>query len=119
MSKLVRLDPRYWPEGGYGHWCPGCDCGHEISVDAPNPSGARWTFNGNRYRPTFAPSVNIRTGKYADPTFDDATVPSSICHYFVRDGMIQFLDDCTHALAGKTVEMPEMPQDKYMTSERL
>lgn len=26
---------------------------------------------------------------------------------FIRDGQIQFLGDCTHALAGKTVPLPE------------
>lgn len=28
------------------------------------------------------------------------------CHSFVRDGQIEFLSDCTHALAGKTVSLP-------------
>jgi hypothetical protein len=30
-----------------------------------------------------------------------------VCHSFVTDGKIQFLGDCTHALAGQTVELPE------------
>jgi hypothetical protein len=30
---------------------------------------------------------------------------STRCHIFVRDGKIQFLNDCTHELAGKTVPM--------------
>ena len=29
------------------------------------------------------------------------------CHSFVKDGMIQFLGDCTHELANKTVELPD------------
>jgi hypothetical protein len=29
-----------------------------------------------------------------------------ICHCFIRDGQIQFLLDCTHALAGQTVPLP-------------
>jgi hypothetical protein len=32
-----------------------------------------------------------------------------VCHSFVRDGQIQFLGDCTHALKGQTVERPEWP----------
>ena len=35
MAKLVRLDPKYYPNYTFGHWCPGCNYGHEISVDAP------------------------------------------------------------------------------------
>lgn len=32
-----------------------------------------------------------------------------VCHSFVTDGRIQFLSDCTHSLAGQTVDLPEMP----------
>src|SRR6202012_3076274 len=80
MSKLVELDKKYWPQGGYGHWCPGCGYGHEINVDAPNSSGAKWSFDGNFQRPTFSPSINMRSGKYADPSFVDEHGISSICH---------------------------------------
>jgi len=34
----------------------------------------------------------------------------NICHSFIRDGKIQFLGDCTHALAGQTVDLPELPE---------
>jgi hypothetical protein len=30
-----------------------------------------------------------------------------VCHSFVTDGRIQFLTDCTHAFAGRTVDLPE------------
>jgi hypothetical protein len=30
-----------------------------------------------------------------------------VCHSFVTDGRIQFLEDCTHELAGQTVDLPE------------
>ena len=30
-----------------------------------------------------------------------------ICHSFVTDGRIQFLGDCTHKLAGQTVDLPD------------
>jgi len=28
-----------------------------------------------------------------------------VCYLFVKDGKLEFLNDCTHALAGKTIEM--------------
>jgi hypothetical protein len=30
-----------------------------------------------------------------------------VCHSFVTDGRIQFLDDSTHELAGETADLPE------------
>ena len=33
----------------------------------------------------------------------------TVCHSFVTDGRIQFLGDCTHSLAGQTVDLPEFP----------
>ena len=35
-----------------------------------------------------------------------------VCHTFVTDGRIQFLSDCTHALAGQTVDLPDIPAMK-------
>ena len=34
-------------------------------------------------------------------------VPGIICHSFITDGKIQYLNDCTHKLAGQTIELPE------------
>lgn len=74
---------------GYMFNCPGCK---EIHV--PNQT---WGFNGDLDKPTFTPSILVtHPGK-----------PSPRCHSFVTDGKIQFLNDCTHELAGKTVELPE------------
>ena len=87
--------------GGVAFFCPGCK-----SVHAVNTSGPRWDYNGNLDAPTFSPSIVV-TYSGADTGQDDA--PPEICHSFVRDGMIQFLGDSTHALAGQTVEIPEWP----------
>ena len=119
MAKLVKLDPAYWPLEDYGYWCPGCGNGHEIAVTKKNASGASWTFDGNAAAPTFAPSVNCRVntpdmGKNYQPN-----LRSTICHHFVRAGKIEFLGDCTHALKGQTVELPDIPEGKYLTCERL
>lgn len=121
MVRLVALDRTYWPNGGYGHWCPGCGYGHEIDTEKPNGSGAKWKFDGDMQCPTFTPSVNIRSGRFADPKYTvepGETDHSSVCHYFITTGNIQFLGDCTHALAGKTVPLPEIPDGKYLTSRR-
>ena len=95
-SKLRRL------EGGrVAFWCPGCKQAHQITVDCSRG----WTWNGDGDQPTFNPSVFVNApGPFFNPSPD---VPS--CHFFVRNGHIQFLSDCTHALAGQTVDLPDWP----------
>jgi hypothetical protein len=84
---------------GIGEWrqywfqCPGCLNCHGVTIAPPN---AKWTFNGSLDRPTFAPSLLCNK--------DD---PANRCHLFLRDGKIEYLADCHHALAGKTVECPD------------
>jgi len=86
--------------GGYNclpvHWTPP---GMERS---PNIAGLDlWTFNGDFDRPTFSPSILTQS------TWSDGS--KFCCHSFVTDGRIQFLGDCTHVLAGQTVDLPEIP----------
>lgn len=83
-------------------WCPGCDGAHQVGVG--EGSGPRWGYNGNPEKPTFTPSVMVSYNG-VDAGKDGA--PPAICHSFVTDGKIQFLSDCTHHLAGKTVEIPD------------
>jgi Family of unknown function (DUF6527) len=85
--------------GDVAFFCPGCERWHVINA-------ARWHFDGNYDRPTFSPSIVITTNAIAD---DDGAVllAASKCHSFVKDGHIQFLGDCTHAMAGKTVPLQE------------
>lgn len=105
-------------------WCPGCDGAHQVQVGEPPLRGrAGWDFNGDYDRPTFSPSVLVRTGHYAPGqegkdcwcTYEQrlgktAPFKCSVCHSFVRDGQIQFLGDCTHALAGQTVPLPDFDE---------
>lgn len=86
----------------YGHAirCPACDDYHVFAckVDAGK---AGWSFNGDRERPTFSPSM-YSVARNAEMGLEE------ICHSFVRDGRIEYLSDCTHAMAGKTVDLPEV-----------
>lgn len=95
--------------------CPGCALVgdrsgiHVLPVDwapagaerSPHQTGAKWGFNGDLERPTLTPSVlsTFHVGPERTPF---------TCHSFVRDGQIQFLGDCTHALAGQTLDLPEV-----------
>ncbi len=52
-------------------------------------------------KPTFTPSLLVNGGEHRR---QDHPLR---CHSFVTDGMIQFLSDCEHKLAGQTVEIPD------------
>jgi hypothetical protein len=91
-------------------WCPGCQEAHAV--------GPSWTFNGDYERPTFSPSIKV-TGKrrITDEEYDrimggeKVEIPDMCCHSFIRDGQIQFLGDCTHALAGQTVPLRSFDEE--------
>lgn len=116
-AKLVKLDRAYWPQGGFGHWCPGCNYGHEINIEAENGE-PKWSFDGNAQAPTFKPSVHIQTNRPNHRHYN-ADAKSSVCHYFITAGKVIFQNDCTHALKGQTVDLPDVPDDKYRSCERL
>jgi hypothetical protein len=85
----------------YELWCTGCNKLHLI----PDADGKpRWTFDGNFEKPTLSPSVKH--------TWND-----KCCHYFIKSGKIEYCNDSTHSLAGKTVDMVEIPEDKYGFNE--
>ena len=115
------------PNGRYSFICPGCGDHHEIPTKTPLYNGACWGFNGNVDNPTFTPSLLVRSGHYVpghesdhcwctynkeqvEKGEDPASFTCHICHSFITDGKIQFLGDCTHHLAGKTVELPDVDQ---------
>lgn len=115
MSQLSRV-LRDTTDNGLMFWCPGCDGAHRIQHGAG--TGPRWGWNGDVDKPTFTPSVLLRSEMWMPPVTPknldewkrqpwEQTKVASVCHSFVTDGRIQFLSDCTHALAGQTVDLPD------------
>lgn len=98
-------------EGRYFHWCPACEEMHQL------PDG--WTFDGNLEAPTFSPSFKHSgmkkvtvNGEWTGEWVRDASgnpVPD-VCHYILTAGQLQFCGDSTHALAGQTVPLPDLPE---------
>lgn len=92
--------------------------------------GPGWSFDGNLERPTFSPSVLVTSGHFT-PGFNAAEkgcwctynaeqiakgqeascFECFRCHTFIVAGMVQFLSDCTHALAGQTLALPDLPEE--------
>lgn len=89
--------------GGLMFRCPGCGQAHMVKVG--EGAGPRWGYNGDAERPTFTPSVFVNSpGQFHNPA-------EFVCHSFVTAGRIQFLTDCTHHLAGQTVDLPAWDDD--------
>lgn len=101
--------------------CPGCMEWHTIQHNAP--SKVNWDFNEDYDKPTISPSILVTGNELTDkgrselalwqsagyPKTDSSfeTAPI-VCHSYITDGKIQFLNDCTHELSGQTVDLPEI-----------
>lgn len=110
-------------EVGYSFRCPGCaEVRYEVHSIRTEGEGAKWGFNGDLERPTFTPSIFVKTVHITEQNrdaYDALATPAEIsasvedprfrwwCHSFVTEGRIQFLGDCSHALAGQTVDLPD------------
>lgn len=90
MKKVAKTS-----DGQFIFYCPGCKHSHFFQMEPKKPA---WTWNGDYNNPTVSPSINVSSGNEAGPTR---------CHFYIRDGKIEYLSDCTHDLAGQTVEMEE------------
>lgn len=99
MSGYIRLSKILAKSNGNIFFdCPACEAPHGINCG--DGHGPVWSWDGNIDKPTFNPSVLV--------TYDNGiNHDPHVCHSFVRNGKIEFLGDCTHALAGKTVDIPE------------
>lgn len=91
-------------------WCPGCafederfgEVGglHLLPVTGDSVKRPVWTWNQDLVRVTLEPSILTSYNRHQRPF---------VCHSFLREGMWQFLSDCTHPLANKTVPMLPLP----------
>lgn len=106
----ILLDGAVWFD------CPGCGFSHALGVGAGQ--GPRWWWNESLDAPTFSPSVLVRHFERLTP--DEIEIVRAggkvetrplVCHSFVREGMIEFLTDSTHDLAGQTVPLPPVDSD--------
>lgn len=94
MAKIKKVEHihegKKYMHDQYLYFCEGC--GHEHAF-ALKSEGGNHTFNMDLNKPTVSPS--LLQNFYKD----------RICHSFIKDGKIQYLNDCFHRLRGKTVEL--------------
>ena len=92
-------------------YCPGCKRAHMVNIN-PLSGHPLWNWNGSEDKPTFTPSVLARythpkgySNENPAPSDYQGEMVTDVCHTFVTDGRIQYLGDCTHELAGQTIDM--------------
>ncbi len=88
---------------GYEFRCPGCADTHVIPT-LPHERG--WGFNGDEARPTFTPSILVHPHGFLKE--DGSVGQTFLCHSHVTNGRIIYCSDSTHALAGQTVDLPDL-----------
>lgn len=96
MTDVVKVYDQPPDEKMVQYHCAGCKHDHVVRV-----AGARrpvWGWNGSTEKPTFTPSVLYNSGA------------GRVCHTFINDGVVQFLPDCTHDLAGQSVPLEPFEQ---------
>jgi hypothetical protein len=80
----------------YIFYCEGCAMCHSFDN--------RWNFNGDMEKPTFYPSLLVQM---RNAIVNNIVANNYVCNSFVREGKIEYLNDCSHKLAGNTVELKD------------
>ena len=75
-----------------------------VMISGTRAGTGKWTWNGSVDSPTLKPSILTRGGPPQTPI---------VCHTFVNDGLVQFLSDCTHELAGQTVPLCDVEETLF------
>lgn len=95
-------------ENQYIFWCEGCQSHHYLQV-----SGVpKWDWDGDLVRPTANPSFLCRSTEPVTDAEVEAILSgvnvepkTRVCHFFIKKGNMEYLNDCTHKLMGQTVPM--------------
>lgn len=98
LAVVLRVSEHSIPRKRLAIFCPGCEGMHVVPIEGV---GA-WQWNQSLHSPTLQPSVRVRYG--------DNQPTDRQCHFFVTEGRMQFLADCTHKLAGQNVDIPPAPE---------
>lgn len=123
MARLLSSVLAEHQPGYIGLWCPGCGESHWLTVGPSHVPGTNWGWNGDVEKPTITPSLLVRSGHYVPgagkahcwcnpaPDGKEWGFKCTHCHSFIENGQIRFLNDCSHELAGETVDMVPFPLD--------
>lgn len=91
------------------YWIIRCRiCGRHYIPKAQIPNKT-WHFNGDCQSPTFTPSINECCNPPGHKDYRP-DVKTTRCHFIVTDGKIAYCGDCTHSLAGQTLELEDFSE---------
>ena len=79
--------------------CPACDATHQVVLSGPT----HWAVSGLPDRPTFWPSIKVTK---------PSLLGDDVCHSFVTLGRIAYQGDCTHRMAGQSIDIPPWPHPR-------
>ena len=82
--------------GEFIFYCPGCKCDHYFWCGDNHKIS--WHWNGSYEKPTVNPSIKV-TLPVAEKKY---------CHFFIREGKIEYCGDSWHGFANKTVDMQDV-----------
>jgi hypothetical protein len=78
----------------YAFWCPACKCAHFFQTTGyPD-----WKLTGSMLNPTITPSIRVQG-------YSEVLQKNYVCHSVITGGIIEYMGDCTHELAGKEIQM--------------
>lgn len=85
-------------------YCPGCNEEHNFKYYSDknkyiDPNTDPWRFNYDFNKPTITPSILVTCSHI-----------NQRCHSYITDGVIKYLDDCSHFLKGTTIELSEIEE---------
>lgn len=82
-------------------FCTACQEFHSIHTKIPDVNGTIYNITGTLQQPTITPLV-VRVIEKFNKSKHSA---DHICNGVVTEGQIRYLENCTHTLAGKSVEL--------------
>ena len=110
-NKLIKNSDLRIGISDYSFYCQGCKCHHGVWIKKENYAGPVWDFNNDIKNPTFYPSIKVEWIYCEYDQITSMPIQSTrkimICHSFITNGKIQYLSDCTHKLAGQTIDLSD------------
>ena len=85
--------PRKEKKTARSFYCPGCKCCHWFDEI--------WNLTYKDEKPSLTPSLLVN-GRLTEAHKKSG---AHRCHLYIKCGSIQYLSDCTHELAGQTINM--------------
>jgi hypothetical protein len=79
-----------------------------VQTSGKREGTGNWTWNKDIDKPTLNPSISTH---WQAGDGDGNPAPDILCHSWVSAGLVIFLEDCTHSLAGQVVPLEDIEEE--------